>query len=302
MQVLNNCLRNYFNNQLRCHVGNSGTVVSAVNEGYIDNKTITRSCIGGRVMDNYLLNLITKNKLHNKKPIPLYQISKRIDLSQSAGNSASSIISSSLISNDIQYTLQQYPFTVHPTFQSYSMLELARDMRESHMRIADVSLSSDMTEFNKYNNLPLTSYELPDGTMVDLGIERYQVSELLFESNVVNLHEMVDCQTLFDSSYPAGASESELSARKIFPERNESFQQSLQTLVLDSYLRADTESQSSLLSNIIVTGGNASYDNFLERVRYEVERVVYTKLPGVKVFHYRQMLLMFDSDDFYLTR
>lgn len=57
-------------------------------------------------------------------------------------------------------------------------LELCRDVKESLAKVADSTL---LENDPRYANIPMTQYELPDGTIVDVNIERFQISELLFD-------------------------------------------------------------------------------------------------------------------------
>lgn len=57
------------------------------------------------------------------------------------------------------------------------ILETCRDFKESISRMADNTLTDDP----RYTNLPLIPYELPDGTMVDVGVERFQLSEVIID-------------------------------------------------------------------------------------------------------------------------
>jgi actin-like protein 6A len=67
---------------------------------------------------------------------------------------------------------------VHPRFEAFANLECARDVKEALARTADSTLLEGDA---RYANIPVTPYELPDGTLIEVNIERFQMAEVLFD-------------------------------------------------------------------------------------------------------------------------
>lgn len=223
--------------------GSSGTLVSPVNEGWVESKALSRSSVGGRLMDAYMFSLLTK-KL-KCKPRTLYKIKKLFN------DKGSELI------------VQNKELSCLSSFDSFMNLELARDVKESICKVAEYNLIE--TE-SKYFNLPLSSYELPDGTNVDLGIERFHVPELLFDTTNVDLRNPELIKFYSDYNIPS-------ESLSVSPD-------SIPKIVYDSLSRCDSDNLSTILPNIILTGGASAFDGFQDRLKLEIERVI---APGTKV-------------------
>lgn len=87
--------------------------------------------------------------------------------------------------------------SVHPSYDAFMGLELARDIKESLARVADSTL---LEADPRYANIPTTPYELPDGTVVEVNIERFQMSELLFDPSPMAKVESPDLLALYGNA------------------------------------------------------------------------------------------------------
>ncbi len=92
---------------------------------------------------------------------------------------------------------------VHPSYDAYMTLECARDVKESLAKASDsVLLEADP----RYANIPVTPYELPDGTLVEVNIERFQMAEVLFDPAPMAARWSAEVSALYASSSAAAAS------------------------------------------------------------------------------------------------
>jgi hypothetical protein len=69
-------------------------------------------------------------------------------------------------------TIHDFPET-HPTYTSYFIDEVVRDIKESSLRISDTIINE---------NTPTITYEMPDGSELELGNERFRIPELLINN------------------------------------------------------------------------------------------------------------------------
>lgn len=191
-------------------------------------------------MDSYMLNII--QKLSSKPILPLFRLSKSVVNDKIA----------SITSLDLK--------SIHPSYESYMMLEVAKDCKETICQTSDTMVNESDPRFA---NLPLVPYELPDGTVVDVGMERLRVPELFFDPSSLdwNHSDMVNCGLASSSASPSG----------------------LPQLVVDSVLRCEPDLQATLISNMVLAGGNSCYDNLQERLKAEVELLVCQSAPSWKV-------------------
>ena len=74
-------------------------------------------------------------------------------------------------------------------------LECARDVKESLAKAADSTL---LEADPRYFSIPVTPYELPDGTLIEVNIERFQMAEVLFDPTPMqNSNASMDLYALY---------------------------------------------------------------------------------------------------------
>jgi actin-related protein len=209
------------------------------------------------------------------------------------------ISSLSFLHRCLGLTLLVFLLGLTKSFAAYSLFELGKDIKEAVCKISDTNLVDNELRFS---SLPTSSYELPDGTIIDLGIERFSVTELFFDSSPLqqlltgpstgnSTGENVAASSsaaaavssyfdLQDELNHLNAYSSSSSSSSILPPFS---YDTIPKMICDSVLRSEQDIQSTLLANIILTGGNSCYDGLLERIKYEVERRIYQQVPGMKV-------------------
>jgi actin-related protein len=243
--------------------GGSGTTISPVIEGFAEPSTLNRSMTGGRYTDAYAMNLIRNIKSEFEYPLPSFRIEKT-DV-----NSMNPTVKKKALNN------------VHPTYDAFMNLEMGRHMKESISRVSDTILA-DME--NKLANIPLNQYELPDGTLADVGVERFICPELIFDPSSYTF-ESVDLANLYatEKSAAAAAIAAAGSGTNLWKFNVTSSNESVPKLVNDSIFRCENDLQSSMFANLVVHGGAAAFPNFSERMRNDVELLVRSHAPTVRV-------------------
>jgi actin-like protein 6A len=231
--------------------GASGTVVVPVQDGWADLKGLNRSVVGGRYLDAYMLRILKKQGIQLR---PAYRIKKTV------GPDYSVVVS------DLSFGR-----SVDPSYEAWACLEIGRDLKESVCRTSEAAvLDGD----SRYTNMPLIPYELPDGTHVDVGHERFQPAELFFDPAALDLADPLLSALGMNVMDPGGAG-----VNNVF-----SSVESLPRLVVDSILRSEnTDAQAALCGNIVVTGGSSCLDGLSERLKAEVEAIVFHSAPSWKV-------------------
>ena len=102
-------------------------------------------------------------------------------------------------------------------------------------------------------------YELPDGTKVQVNIERFQMAELLIDPSPIDLCDNVDYTNL----YP------QLPSAMTVPGSLEG----VPKIMSDAVARCDHDMQAMLLKDIVLTGGSSSIDGLQDRIRTECKLV-----------------------------
>ena len=108
--------------------------------------------------------------------------------------------------------------------------------------------------------------QLPDGTIIDVGAERFLVPEVVCDVIPTSLSHNV-------LVYELGWLSKDVSLSR----------DSLPKMICDSALKCDGDSQPILLANLIVTGGGSSLEGLPDRLKQEVENIVHTTAPGWRV-------------------
>eukprot|EP00743_Colponemidia_sp_Colp-15_P003099 GILK01003349.1.p1 GENE.GILK01003349.1~~GILK01003349.1.p1 ORF type:complete len:426 (-),score=47.17 GILK01003349.1:181-1458(-) len=205
-------------------VGAKTTYAVPVHDGYALQKSILKYDVGGDFLTAELLKGLESNDVTVRPP---WSFTKKV-------------------SSDGQISLTHHTFPkTHPSYVLFSKLEVIRDLKESLCRVAEQAF-----EEIAYQSLPnyIVPYELPDGTTVDVGPEKYKIPELLFNGQGLNMEPV---------SFPG-----------------------VHQMVVDSVSKCDLDIRREMYGNIIVTGGSSLFPGFVDRLQRELADVA---PPTVKI-------------------
>lgn len=158
--------------------GHEGAVVCAVHDGYVLQKSISRSPLGGSLLSKCMLKVAESILAEKNFTIrPRYSI-KRTER-------------------------QPGVFEVHEvdssnttaSFKQYHVDQIAADMKDSICRVSD-------TPFDEQENanIPTVSYELPDGNEIQIGSDRFKVPEVLFQPKLLSSFKGLETVQGYDGS------------------------------------------------------------------------------------------------------
>ncbi|CAG9314384.1 ARP4_1 [Blepharisma stoltei] len=186
-----------------------------VHDGYVLQKSIVKFNIGGETITDVLLNHLVSLGVNIR---PHYTFNKTVKCFVEGGE----------VQGNPEFTLEDIPRpNVDPSYQDFSIREIVRDIKETTFKVSDNTFSE-----TSFANVPSSSYELPDGTQVQLGNERYRIPELLFSSGIEGV---------------IGFS-------------------GVHQMVYDSITRCDMDIRRELYGNVVVTGGNSLFGGFTDRL------------------------------------
>ena len=245
-------------------IGGSGVNITPVSDGWVEGKGVNRSPITTRMLDEYMLYLI-QNKLTASNMPPIYPKYK-INRSQNRSEYTPEGIRAALTPLLPTYEVLDFPNIGH-NYDRFMNLELGRQLKEAVGRVAEGNLS-DM--YAKYNSIPASVYELPDGRVIDIGIERYQPYEVYFDPSLLPTDIFTRNLTTPGPAPTVLASFSSSSAQAIA--------KGLPRLVLDAVLGCEGDIQGNMLTGVVVTGGGAAVEGLPDRLRVEVCIHVYTSM------------------------
>ncbi|KAM9999302.1 hypothetical protein ACTFIZ_002846 [Dictyostelium cf. discoideum] len=216
--------------------GGGMTSVTPVFEGFVVKNGIVKSNLAGnRLTEEYYRILSSKNITVN--PINLI---KKVEIK----------------TGEFGITPYNIP-TLTESYKRYVTLETIRDLKETSCRVSDTKdLGEDI-------NIAQVPYELPDGNLLEIGSDRFQIPELLF--NPTPLNE----QILNNNNNANGENTTPVVQQPQY--------QGLGRMIIESLEKSDTDIRKELISNLIITGGNTLFAGFQERLVRDISEISYNK-------------------------
>lgn len=133
-------------------------------------------------------------------------------------------------------------------FNTSAERDIVRDMKEKLCYISRNPEKEEASLFEKSNKEIYTPYKLPDGSIVEVGPERFRAPEILFDPSIVGLEDV-----------------------------------GIQQQVVNSIQKCDVDMRSTLYSNLILSGGSTMFPNFAERLLSEVHSLL-PKATKVRIY------------------
>jgi actin, other eukaryote len=124
------------------------------------------------------------------------------------------------------------------TFISYGEREIVRDMKEKLAYVA-LDYHEELTQSKSNSSATLEAYELPDGTMIHLGNERFRCPEALFQPTLLG--------------------------REVT---------GVQDCVNQAILKCASDIRPELYGNVVLSGGSTLFPGFAERLARELTALV----------------------------
>ena len=243
------------------------TTVAAVHEGYLLSKTVTRTPVAGAALTRAMLSVLEQKAGGAEKVAPSFSF-KRTEASP----------------GEFKVARLSQPRTTS-SFLEFHRLALAADAKEALCRAAaeaafDVEANASM---------PTVTYELPDGTELEVGADRFGVPELLFEPEAGLRRYGVEASSLAcpssSSSRPstaagaaggaaaatagaAGAAGADASAPAASTSSPSPL--SLPNAVRASIAACDTDLKRDFYANVVLSGGTALLPGLRERLERDL--------------------------------
>ncbi|TMW68539.1 hypothetical protein Poli38472_006007 [Pythium oligandrum] len=215
---------------LIAEIGAGATRVVPVFDGYPLQRPAQHSTIGGDQLSEYLVQLVSQ-----KTPAP--EIRPRCCFTRKVnqhGKLDTALLPTELIT----------PPTMPTSYLQYMTSEVYRDMRETVCRASVTSLSED--KLQQLGAADEQRYELPDGQVLVLGRERYQVGECLLQPELLETTKSESTAAL----------------------------KGLHRMLYDAVQLCDADIRRDMLSNIILCGGGSLLPGLTERLHNELSALV----------------------------
>mmetsp|Transcript_28703 Transcript_28703/g.39659 ORF Transcript_28703/g.39659 Transcript_28703/m.39659 type:complete len:444 (+) Transcript_28703:220-1551(+) len=216
-------------------VGGQGTCVTAVHDGYALTKSSIRSPLGGELLTSLMLASLEGQGTAIK---PRYSFTRK----------ASGVDTYEVTDLDLPDTTSSY--------REYCRREIVSDILASVERVSEVWFTE-----RENINIPTVPYELPDGNVLEVGLDRFKMPEVLFQPGLVE-------------SFPG---------REPLKDEEGNTLGGVHQQVLDCIGRCDVDIRKDLYSAVLLTGGASLMPNFRERLERELSEKVSSYTARVKV-------------------
>eukprot|EP01119_Soliformovum_irregulare_P024976 TRINITY_DN9104_c0_g1_i1.p1 TRINITY_DN9104_c0_g1~~TRINITY_DN9104_c0_g1_i1.p1 ORF type:complete len:403 (+),score=109.12 TRINITY_DN9104_c0_g1_i1:79-1287(+) len=194
-------------------------------DGYVLQKNIFKSNLSGNFLTQEYKRIIEEAKKIEVKPHYLIKMKKEIH------------------PGAFEVTPRDAPNTTD-SFRDYAISEIVRDIKETVCRVSEGPFDEEANA-----SIPGIPYELPDGTTIDLGTDRFSIPELAFNPTPLMKRE---------------------GAEDFVP---------IQNLIQNCITKCDADVRRELSQSIIVTGGTSLLPQFAERLHREVTE----RMPQYKI-------------------
>ncbi|KAJ8752123.1 hypothetical protein K2173_001798 [Erythroxylum novogranatense] len=139
--------------------GGGSTTIVPVHDGYVLQKAVGTSPIGGEFLTDCLIKSLEGKGITIK---PRYSFKRK-----------------EIRPGEFQIVDLDFPNTTE-SYKLYSQRLIASDIKECVCRAPD-------TPYDElaYSNIPMTPYELPDGQIIEIGADRFKIPDVLFNPSLV---------------------------------------------------------------------------------------------------------------------
>jgi actin-like protein 6A len=228
--------------------------VAAVHEGYLLSKTVTRTAVAGAALTRAMLSVLEQKAGGADKVAPSFSF-RRTEVSP----------------GEFKVARLSQPRTTS-SFREFHRLSLASDAKEALCRAADAAFDVDANA-----SMPTVTYELPDGTELEVGADRFGVPELLFEPVAGLKRYGVEAGSLASSSSSrpstaggSAAAAAGAAAAAAAPAASSSPPLSLPNAVRASIAACDTDLKRDFYANVVLSGGTALLPGLRERLERDL--------------------------------
>jgi actin-like protein 6A len=206
-------------------IGHRSAIATPVNDGYALLKCSIKHDIGGALLTQDLANFLQKKGTQIK---PRYTFKKKFI--NTDGQELMQLID---LSSQVKDT--------HPNYTNWSQLEIVREMKEDFLSVSE----PEPLQMKLSDNARIASYELPDGTNLQLSAyERQHIAEKLFLNNGGDM-----------------------------PEGSISGFSGVHQMIVESISKSDIDIRRDLFQNIILSGGTCNFTGFQKRMEKQLPEV-----------------------------
>lgn len=217
------------------------TTVSPVVDGYVESASVFSNRVAGKYLDCYMDSLLREQNFDVSAP---FRVSPEVK------------------QNKIIYKQLELA-NVHPNYDKFMKGEVTRGLKEGVCIMSQTPAISDSNMIS----LPAVPYELPDGHLVNIGNNRYMVSEL------------VCYPKMYSKSGKRSAQEDAATARDEYEDIDIDSEEGCPRMVTRSVMSCAFDVRPALLKGLVITGGTSAILGMPERIQREVTDIIQPAAP-----------------------
>ncbi|RKP39698.1 actin family [Dimargaris cristalligena] len=232
--------------------GGTTTSAVAVFDGYVLKKGQTYQNIAGDFISEQILAQLKQD--YQKEVVPRYRVAQKSAVGP--GEPAKAV-------------LRDRPNTA-PSFDHRMQMQAIHEYKETVCQISETTFDLDALKVR-----PQKPYEFPDGYNLQVGVQRYQIPEILFQPDKFIVDKTREVRlngkavSLSANTGVNGTGSGNATAKPL----------GIPRMIYDCISACDTDVRPHLFSNIILTGGSTLFPGFVDRVNYELQGLA----PGQRI-------------------
>lgn len=250
-------------NCLVVDVGHDSVSITPVIDGMSLLKNTTKTHYAGAFLDAQIQNLVA-TKFPEVDICAKYQVRHRTP--QKYPQTAS-------------YTRRQLPDKITESFHEYLQLALWHEFKETMLEVPEKKLAGNDEDYHDASHK--RSFELPLGQLIELGIERFELADSLFdpgryplgdESKFPANNGEISIKTMYDDYRPVKRTKRAESLHSSPPPEEEEAVKirGLSQLVAHTLTSVDIDLRASMAHNIIISGGTSLITQLTERIQNDL--------------------------------
>eukprot|EP01120_Amphizonella_sp_Union-15-10_P014877 TRINITY_DN7405_c0_g1_i1.p1 TRINITY_DN7405_c0_g1~~TRINITY_DN7405_c0_g1_i1.p1 ORF type:complete len:335 (-),score=47.22 TRINITY_DN7405_c0_g1_i1:24-1028(-) len=210
--------------------GGGMTCAVPVHDGFALTKGIVKSSLAGNRLTDIYYRILQEEQIRIQ---PSFTITKK-----------------EIKPGQFQISVKEFPGTTS-SFYEFSVKKVINDLKETACRVSENPYDEE-----NLGNVATIPYELPDGSSIEVGRDRFKIPELMFNPKLIQDKHLSEYHGL----YRKGVHE----------------------MVYESIFACDGDLKRELFNNVIVTGGNSLFKGFPERLQKELVTLAPSQMAKFK--------------------
>ncbi|CAH2036997.1 unnamed protein product, partial [Thlaspi arvense] len=213
--------------------GGGSTTIAPVHEGYVLQKAVVSSPLGGEFLTDCLLKSLESKGI---------KIRPRYSFKRKEVRAGEFQVLNFILGNETANVEDVHLPDTTESYRLFCQRMIVGDIKDSICRVPDTPYDD-----KSYSNIPTTSYELPDGQTLEIGADKFKVPDVMFNPSIV---QTIPGMEKYADMIPSV--------------------RGLPHMVMESINKCDVDIRRELYSSILLAGGTSSMQQLKERLEKDL--------------------------------